>query len=53
MKSRLARIGLVALLIHVAATAAWAFDVGPFSFGFATPALNNWFLFPFRISGCA
>jgi len=52
MKSRLARLGLVVLFIHLAATTAWAFEVGAFSFGFATPALNSWFLFPFRIAGC-
>ncbi len=52
MRFRLAQWALVAFVIHLAASAAWAFSIGRFSFGFASPTLNTWFLWPFSIAGC-
>ena len=52
MRSRVARLALALFVIHVAASAAWAISIGRFSFGFVSPTLNNWFLWPFSIAGC-
>jgi hypothetical protein len=53
MKSRFLRLAVMLLVFHLAANAALAFSIGPFSFGFFNSTLTNWFLLPFGLGGCA
>ena len=52
MKSRIAKLLLMLLVLNAAANVAWALFPGPFSFSFLNPGLNSLFLLPFSLVGC-
>ena len=52
MKSRTRKLLLVMLIVGTLSHVAVAGLLSPFSFSFANSFMNNFFLFPFRLSGC-